>query len=92
MMKRFFSRKSGTTGPDLTTHGPLEIALGGAVQIDTLGLQASLSGGEPAMGQPEAGTFIVSAIGTASLGPVSTLTRYYDDDHRMLQVLSLIHI
>lgn len=88
-MRRFFGRgKKPKAGPDLTPHGPLEIALGGAVQIDTLGLQASLASGEPAMGPPVAGTLIVSAIGTASLGPAAMLTRYYDDHHRMLQVMA----
>ncbi|RYD85935.1 MAG: DUF2491 family protein, partial [Sphingomonadales bacterium] len=44
--------------------------------------------GEPAMGPPAGGPFIVSAIGTARLDGASELTRYYDDDHRMIQVIA----
>jgi hypothetical protein len=70
-------------------RGPLRCAIGGAFDIDTLGLQASLLSGEPAMGAPAGGPFIVSAVGTARLDGDSELTRYYDDDHRMLQVIAV---
>jgi hypothetical protein len=69
-------------------RGPLRCAVKGALDLDTLGLQAQLAAGEPAMGAPTGGPFIVSAIGTARLDGASELTRYYDDAHRMLQVLA----
>lgn len=69
-------------------RGPLRCAISGALEIDTLGLQASLAAGEPAMGAPTGSDFIVSAIGTAQLDGNSELTRYYDDDHRMIQVMA----
>ena len=75
--------------PDLPPElGPLQVAIGGALDIDTLGLQASLSGGERAMGAPAGGPFLVVAVGTADLDADTQLTRYYDEDHRMLQVLA----
>jgi Protein of unknown function (DUF2491) len=69
-------------------RGPLRCAISGALEIDTLGLQARLATGEPAMGPPIGGNFIVSAIGTARLDGNVELTRYYDDDHRMIQVMA----
>jgi hypothetical protein len=68
--------------------GPLQCALGGAIEIDTLGLQALLASGEPAMGAPTDGTFIVAAVGTAMLDATSELTRYYDEYDRLLQVIA----
>lgn len=79
----------GRKEPSLPAErGPLRCAISGALEIDTLGLQASLAAGEPAMGDPNGGNFIVSAIGTAQLDGNSELTRYYDDDHRMVQVMA----
>jgi hypothetical protein len=79
----------GRKEPDLPAErGPLRCAISGAFDIDTLGLQASLAAGEPAMAPPMGGPFIVSAVGTARLDGNSELTRYYDDDHRMLQVIA----
>jgi hypothetical protein len=69
-------------------RGPLRCAIAGALDIDTLGLQASLAAGEPAMGPPTGGPFIVSAVGTARLDGANELTRYYDDEHRILQVVA----
>lgn len=69
-------------------HGPLAVALGGAIELDTLGLQAGLAAGEPALPPPTGGTFIVEAIGTAKLDRATTLTRYYDDDDQILQVMA----
>lgn len=69
-------------------RGPLRCAISGALEIDTLGLQAALAAGEPAMAPPAGGPFIVSAIGTARLDGASELTRYYDDEHRMVQVIA----
>ncbi|RZI76435.1 MAG: DUF2491 family protein [Pseudomonas sp.] len=78
-------RKEPTLPPE---RGPLRCAIGGAFDVDTLGLQALLAAGEPAMGAPVGGPFIVSAIGTARLDGASELTRYYDDDHRIIQVIA----
>ena len=69
-------------------HGPLAVALGGAIELDTLGLQAGLAAGEPALPPPAGGTMIVEAIGTAKLDGATTLTRYYDDDDQILQVMA----
>lgn len=79
----------GPKDPQLPSErGPLRCAIGGALEIDTLGLQATLASGEPAMGAPEGGTFIVGAIGTARMDGNVELTRYYDDDHRIVQVMA----
>ncbi|MEM7567205.1 MAG: DUF2491 family protein [Pseudomonadota bacterium] len=86
MIGRFFRRDSEPEPPK--EHGPLKLILGGAVEIDTLGIQASLAGGEPAMEAPAGGSFVVAAIGTAKLDGGVVLTRYYDDEHRILQVLA----
>jgi hypothetical protein len=69
-------------------RGPLAVALGGAIELDTLGLQAGLAAGAPAMDPPAGGTLIVAAIGTAQLDANTTLTRYYDDDDQILQVMA----
>ncbi|MET1756829.1 DUF2491 family protein [Novosphingobium sp. RD2P27] len=87
MIRSWFGK--GRSDPQLPQErGPLRCAISGALEIDTLGLQASLAAGEPAMGPPTGGNFIVSAIGTARLDGNSELTRYYDDDHRMIQVMA----
>jgi hypothetical protein len=79
----------GRKDPPLPAErGPLRCAIGGAFDVDTLGLQASLASGEPAMGAPTGGPFIVAAIGTARLDGNNELTRYYDDDSRILQVIA----
>ncbi len=85
MIRSLFGRKDPEPPKEL---GPLRCAIGGALQIDTLGLQAALISGEPAMGAPAGGDFIVSAVGTARLDGSSELTRYYDDHHRMVQVMA----
>ncbi|MFT7574202.1 MAG: hypothetical protein ACI9XZ_000566 [Alphaproteobacteria bacterium] len=69
-------------------RGPLAVALGGAVELDTLGLQASLAAGDPALPPPTGGPMVISAIGTAQLDATTTLTRYYDDDDQILQVMA----
>lgn len=75
--------------PELPVErGPLRCAINGALEIDTLGLQALLVTGEPAMGPPTGGNFIVTAIGSARMDGANELTRYYDDDHRMIQVIA----
>lgn len=79
----------GRKDPQLPRErGPLRCAIGGALEIDTLGLQGSLAAGEPAMGAPLGGSFIVTAIGMAQMDAGTELTRYYDDDHRMIQVMA----
>lgn len=79
----------GKKDPELPVErGPLRCAIAGALEIDTLGIEAALASGDPAMGAPAGGAFIVSAIGTARLDGNSELTRYYDDDHRIVQVLA----
>ena len=86
MIGRFFRR--GDTGADLPSErGPLDLAIGHAVEIDTLGLSADLASGDPAMGVPTGGPFVVAAHGEATLDADTVLHRYYDDDHRLLQVL-----
>lgn len=69
-------------------HGPMQCAIAGAFQIDTLGIEAALASGEPAMGVPTGGPFIVAAVGAAQLDANTELTRYYDDDHRILQIMA----
>ena len=87
MIRSWFG--GGRKDPQLPAErGPLRCAISGALEIDTLALQGSLAAGEPAMGVPTSGSFIVSAIGTALLDASSELTRYYDDDDRMLQVMA----
>lgn len=85
MIRGLFGGRGPSPPPE---RGPLAVAIGGALRIDTLSLEAALAAGEPAMGPPEGGTFIVAAIGTATLDGTSELTRYYDEEHRMVQVLA----
>ena len=87
MIRSLFGR--GKAGRELPPElGPLQCAIAGALTIDTISLQASLAAGQPAMGAPQSGSFIVSAVGTAQLDANSELTRYYDDTHRMIQVIA----
>ena len=86
MIGRFFKRDTPEALPE--ERGPLGLILGGAVEIDTLRLHADMATGEPAMGAPEGGPFIVAAVGEAMLDADTMLTRYYDEDHRLLQVLA----
>lgn len=79
----------GRKEPELPRElGPLRCAIAGAFDIDTLGVQAFLAAGDPAMGPPTGGPFIVAAVGTARLDGNNELTRYYDDEHRILQVIA----
>ena len=86
MIGRFFKRDAPEALPE--ERGPLGLILGGAVEIDTLRLQADMATGEPAMGAPAGGPFLVAAVGQAMLDADTMLTRYYDEDHRLLQVLA----
>lgn len=71
-----------------TERGPLGVAIGGAIEIDTLGLQADAAGSAPGMDLPRGGNFIVVAYGEARLDGETVLSRYYDEDDRLLQTLS----
>ncbi|GGC41258.1 hypothetical protein GCM10011371_30860 [Novosphingobium marinum] len=86
MIRSLFGGRKKDSLPE--ERGPFRCAINGAFHLDTLGLQASLASGEPAMGAPESGNFVVTAIGTAQLDAGAELTRYYDDEHRMLQVIA----
>lgn len=69
-------------------RGPLGVAIGGAIEIDTLALQADAAGANPGMDLPDGGNFIVVAYGEARLDGETILSRYYDEDDRLLQTLS----
>ncbi|RXT17996.1 hypothetical protein B5P46_28505 [Rhizobium leguminosarum] len=68
--------------------GPLSAAIGGALEIDFLSLEAEALAGQPAMPLPRSGPFIIAAYGEVSLDAATVLSRYYDEDHRMIQVMS----
>ncbi|NDW03127.1 DUF2491 family protein [Jiella pacifica] len=69
-------------------RGPLGVAIGGAIEIDTLALEADAAGSNPGMELPAGGNFIVVAYGEARLDGETILSRYYDEDDRLLQTLS----
>jgi len=69
-------------------RGPLAVGIGGALDLDFLSLEANALGGEPAMPLPVSGPFIVVAYGEVQLDASSVLSRYYDDEHRMIQTMS----
>jgi len=69
-------------------RGPLAVGIGGAFDIDFLSLEADVLGGEPAMPLPRTGPFLVAAYGEVQLDATSVLSRYYDEEHRMIQVMS----
>ncbi|MEB2847966.1 DUF2491 family protein [Rhizobiales bacterium RZME27] len=68
--------------------GPLGAGIGGALEIDFLSLEADVLGGEPAMALPKSGPFIIAAYGEVELDASTILSRYYDEDHRLIQVIS----
>ncbi|MDY8110399.1 DUF2491 family protein [Fulvimarina sp. 2208YS6-2-32] len=68
--------------------GPLGIPIGGALELDLLSLEADASASQPGMALPHGGTFVCVAYGEARLDANTVLSRYYDDDDRLLQVLS----
>ncbi|GGA99339.1 hypothetical protein GCM10011491_29510 [Brucella endophytica] len=68
--------------------GPLAVGIDGAIDVDLLSLEADALGGEPAMPLPARGPFIVAAYGQVTLEANTVLSRYYDDQHRMIQVIS----
>lgn len=69
-------------------RGPLGASIGGALEIDFLSLEADALPGTPAMPLPKSGPFIIAAYGQVQLDAATTLSRYYDDEHRMVQVMS----
>ena len=73
----------------LKEFGPLGAGIGGALDIDFLSLEADTLGREPAMPLPKTGPFIIAAYGQIELDAATVLSRYYDDDHRMVQVMSV---
>lgn len=68
--------------------GPLAAGIGGALEIDFLSLEADTLGGQPAMALPRSGSFIIAGYGEARLEASTVLSRYYDEDNRMIQVMS----
>lgn len=89
MIGRIFGWGSDSGKKDLPAeHGPLGVAIGGGIDIDTLSLQAHLAGAQTAMPVPSGGMMIVAAYGEAQLDAGMVLSRYYDADNTILQVLS----
>jgi len=89
MMDRLFgrSRKDEAPAHEPVERGPLSVAIGQAIEIDDLTLQASLAGRPCAMEFPSINPFIVAGIGQTMLDADMQLTRYYDDEDRMIQVM-----
>jgi hypothetical protein len=87
-MINWFGTSKGTDKPQPVERGPLSVALGGALDLDFLSLEAEALGGEPSMALPRSGPLIVSAYGEVRLDAATTLSRYYDDQHNIIQVLS----
>lgn len=89
MIGRIFGWGSGGNRAALPAeHGPLGVAIGGGIEIDTLSLQAMTVGGQPAMALPSGGMMLVAAYGEARLDAQTVLSRYYDADNTILQILS----
>lgn len=92
MIGRLFGWGSGAkdaaAGDLPVERGPLGIAVGGGIDVDTLGLQADTVGTSPGMPVPEGGMMIVIAYGEARLDATTILSRYYDDRDTILQVMS----
>ncbi|MEP3420599.1 MAG: DUF2491 family protein [Erythrobacter sp.] len=86
MIRKFFGKKDEPETP--REWGPLAVAIGGALDVDMLGVEAAIVAGEPGMPVPSGGPFIVAAVGTAQFDADVFLTRYYDEDNRILQVLA----
>jgi len=88
-MDRLFGRRGrGEEKKHLPEErGPLQVGIRGALSVDTLSLQASLAGQEPSMQLPDVSTFVIAGIGQSMLDADMQLTRYYDDEDRMIQVM-----
>jgi len=90
MIGRFFGWGSGDAPqrPSAPERGPLGVAIGGGIEIDTLSLQATLAGHATSLPVPTGGMMIVAAYGEAQLGADAHLARYYGDDDTILQVMT----
>lgn len=89
MIGRLFGWGSGSSDQTLPAErGPLGVAIGGAIEIDTLSLQAAMAGASTAMPIPPGGVMLAAAYGEARLDATTVLSRYYGDDDTILQVLS----
>lgn len=80
-------KKEEEKTPEPVERGPLAVAIGQAIEIDDLTLQASLAGRPCALEMPSINPFIVAGIGQTMLDADMQLTRYYDDEDRMIQVM-----
>ena len=88
-MRSFFKRDKpeDTKRKPPEERGPLRVGIGGAIDVDMLSLQASLVGKQTAIELPDLSTFVVAGIGQTMLDADMQLTRYYDDEDRMVQVM-----
>lgn len=86
-MVNWFGKRQETK-PAAAELGPLGVSIGGAIELDFLSVEAEALGGHPSMPLPLSGPMIVSAYGQVRLDAATTLSRYYDDQHHMLQVLT----
>jgi len=87
-MVNWFGRRPENEKPVAVEMGPLGVIIGGAIELDFLSVEADALGGNPSMPLPQSGPMIVSGYGQVRLDAATTLSRYYDDQHNMLQVLS----
>lgn len=89
MMRSLFGRKNDTEEIRKTPEerGPLQVGIGGALDLDMLTLQAALAGKDVSIDLPDLSTFVVAGIGQTMLDADMQLTRYYDDEDRMVQVM-----
>ena len=87
-MINWFGGGTSNDKPAPIERGPLSVGLGGALDIDFLSLEADALGGESSMALPRSGALIVAAYGQVRLDAATTLSRYYDDQHNMVQVIS----
>lgn len=67
--------------------GPLKTGIGGVIDLDTLSLRASLAGQDTAIKIPDMSRFVIAGVGQTMLDADMQLTRYYDDEDRMIQVM-----
>ena len=88
MIDRLFGRKKqASTLDEPKERGPLKVTVGQAIEIDMLTLSAALAGKDAAMELPSCNPFIVAGIGQTMLDADMQLTRYYDDNDAMIQVM-----
>lgn len=86
-MINWFGRR-GNNEPLPKELGPLGAGIGGALEMDFLSLEADALGGSPAMPLPKSGPFIIAGFGEVELDATTVLSRYYDEDNRIVQVIS----